>query len=622
MHGRAISLFRVFLTFALSATSVFFSSRSALADSFNWQSVNGVNWNSPVKSQWGGTCWDYGTCSELEAKYMLTRNDPNFTPTVSDQQMPWDPPWNHFPILEDMTGFDQILKYTTAYGLVSETECPLDTNNADSPGTGDPWPLATGWENRVWKTANYQWVSLANLKNAIKTSGPIEMGFNADCMYGSVADLKANYQPLLNNGDDHTVSLVGFCDDASCPNGGYWIVKNSWGTGFGQSGYGYVPYGSSLDINQHTYALGPVYYTGPMYHTGAWDGTGVDHTGTAATNTWKGTTSAVWDTTSGTSGNWSNNLTGGTFTWVNQELQAVFDSTGSHKAITVSGTVIAHGLTINSGGTGYSFSGGSLTVTAGGIQAGESVSFSSNVYIGGPQAWNVASGKTLTVTGPLHTIISDLTFSGAGTTTISGAIDGGGVINSQGAKPGGLIQAGTGPVYLTGATNFSGNITAQSGAAPLYIAPPGAGSAIWRRLASAAAPSISTVPLSRSAAGPRTSPAILSSRRHVRSPSPPSPGRSARSLARSTLRFRHAKRPRNDHSQRSEYLHGEYDHQQRCIAGEHRHEHPLRQFPQPRRRRAAKQRLQSRHLHLRLGTSAAPSSGPPTAAAFPPAPRQ
>ena len=91
----------------------------------------------------------------------------------------------------------------------------------------------------------------------------------------------------------------------------------------------------------------------------------------------------------------------------------------------------------------------------------------------------MASGKSLTVTGSLHTIVSDLTFSGAGTTTISGAIDGGGVLNSQGAQPGGLIQASIGPVYLTGTTNFSGNITAQAGGGTLCIAPPGAGSITW-----------------------------------------------------------------------------------------------------------------------------------------------
>ena len=66
-----------------------------------------------------------------------------------------------------------------------------------------------------------------------------------------------------------------------------------------------------------------------MYHTGLWDATGVDYTGTAATNTWKGTTNGTWDTTSGTSANWSNNSTGQAFTWVNQELQAVFDNTGA-----------------------------------------------------------------------------------------------------------------------------------------------------------------------------------------------------------------------------------------------------------------------------------------------------
>jgi autotransporter-associated beta strand protein len=479
MQGRALTLRRVCLTSALLAVISFFLPQSLFADSFDWRDVNGVNWNSPVKSQIGGTCWDFGTCSELEAKYMLTRNDPNFCPSISTQQMMWDAPWDDYPIQNGMTGFDQILKYTTAHGIVSATECPRDEVDTESPGSGDPWPLATGWENRVFKTANYQWVALADLKNAIKTTGPIEMGFNAGCMYGSVADMVANYQPLSNNGDNHTVSLIGFHDDSSLPSGGYWIVKNSWDTSWGDGGYGYIPYGSSVDINQHTYALGPTYYAGPMYHTGAWDATGADYTGTAATNTWKGTTSAVWDTNSGTSGNWNNNSTHTAFTWVNQELQAVFDNTGSNRAITVGGTVIAHGLTISSGGTGYTFTGGSLTVTAGGIQANESVSFGSHMYIGGPQSWNVASGKTLTVTGPLHTIISDLTFTGAGTTTISGAIDGGGVLNSQGAKPGGLIQAGSGPVYLTGATTFSGDITVQSGAGTLYIAPPGAGAATW-----------------------------------------------------------------------------------------------------------------------------------------------
>jgi C1A family cysteine protease len=48
-----------------------------------------------------------------------------------------------------------------------------------------------------------------------------------------------------NNG--HAVLLVGYQDSRDTPGGGYFIVRNSWGTGWGQScpygpGYGTIPY--------------------------------------------------------------------------------------------------------------------------------------------------------------------------------------------------------------------------------------------------------------------------------------------------------------------------------------------------------------------------------------------
>ena len=57
-------------------------SQIAMADSFCWQSVNGQNWNSPIESQFGGTCWDFSSCGNLDAKYNLTRNDPSFSATL------------------------------------------------------------------------------------------------------------------------------------------------------------------------------------------------------------------------------------------------------------------------------------------------------------------------------------------------------------------------------------------------------------------------------------------------------------------------------------------------------------------------------------------------------------
>jgi C1A family cysteine protease len=33
---------------------------------------------------------------------------------------------------------------------------------------------------------------------------------------------------------DHSVTMVGFSDEESTP---YWVIKNSWGTGWGWNGF-------------------------------------------------------------------------------------------------------------------------------------------------------------------------------------------------------------------------------------------------------------------------------------------------------------------------------------------------------------------------------------------------
>ena len=95
---------------------------------------------------------------------------------------------------------------------------------------------------------------------------------------------------------------------------------------------------------------------------------------------------------------WNNALP--TYAWENKETAATFNTVGG--SMSLSGTVIAHGVTISSGATGYVFNGvnnGALTVTGGGITAHESVAFNVPVTIGAPQTWTIDSGKNLTVGG-------------------------------------------------------------------------------------------------------------------------------------------------------------------------------------------------------------------------------
>ena len=41
----------------------------------------------------------------------------------------------------------------------------------------------------------------------------------------------------------HSVMIVGYHDDANVPGGGYWIIKNSWGSGWNSGGPTYVNMG-------------------------------------------------------------------------------------------------------------------------------------------------------------------------------------------------------------------------------------------------------------------------------------------------------------------------------------------------------------------------------------------
>ncbi|MBN2217305.1 MAG: autotransporter-associated beta strand repeat-containing protein, partial [Pirellulales bacterium] len=238
-------------------------------------------------------------------------------------------------------------------------------------------------------------------------------------------------------GGAHVVTLVGFRDDANLPGGGEWIYKNSWGSEQGDGGYNTVSYNDAGLMHNDLVAMtGGAYCAAPM----------ASATWTGGAGTWAAGNSTKWNG----------------YAWENQETMATFGGTGG--AVTISGPAIAHGLTINSGSTGYTFTGGSMTVTAGGITANESVTINSPLTVGAPQTWNVASGKTLT-TGDVHTVISNLTITGSGNTTINGSLDGGGVLNIYGgAAAGNITKTGTGTLKIAGAAaDYDGNMAASTG---------------------------------------------------------------------------------------------------------------------------------------------------------------
>jgi autotransporter-associated beta strand protein len=421
----------------------------ASAGDFNWgptlsitvsttgnYTITGQNYTSPIENQgqWG-TCWDFSAIASLEAKYKLTRNDTAYSIDLSEEQVPLLIGGTEGDFANGGNDAWVMNQVCTGGGIVQASELPYNDYGPYLPPAGD-WPLQTGWQNRAVVSTSWsnKGGSVAAMQAAIQTYGPGVIGVDAGTFFYTPNGSDATGSPGV--GIDHNVSVVGWHDATSTDDaaiqaaGGYWIIKNSWGN-WGNNGYGFVPFNL---VNSADFYTGPAYYTGAMA-TAVWQGNG----------TWAAGSS-----------NWSSS--GSAYSWVNQETAAVFNASANNN-VTISGPAIAHSLTFNARATGYVFSGGSLTITAGGINANESVTINSPVTIGAPQTWTTAAGKTLSINGNVSTILSTLTVAGSGATVINGVIGDGGATTGIG---GGLTMSGPGTLTLTASNTYS-NLTTVSG---------------------------------------------------------------------------------------------------------------------------------------------------------------
>uniref|UniRef100_A0A0K0FTN5 Cathepsin L.1 (inferred by orthology to a zebrafish protein) n=1 Tax=Strongyloides venezuelensis TaxID=75913 RepID=A0A0K0FTN5_STRVS len=102
-----------------------------------------------------------------------------------------------------------------------------------------------------------KWINLGKnegrLKRVVGTIGPVAVGM--DSSLTSFQNYKSGIydDPLCTNNLDHAVLIIGYDTDPVF--GDYWIVKNSWGTSWGENGYFKIKRG----VNQCGIAEVPTY---------------------------------------------------------------------------------------------------------------------------------------------------------------------------------------------------------------------------------------------------------------------------------------------------------------------------------------------------------------------------
>lgn len=137
-------------------------------------------------------------------------------------------------------------------GTVLETDDPYDTTSGPASCKTNVTYQHTllGWM-QIGKSGEY--TDKATLKNALINYGPVEISVKADNpgatgqKFQEYNGTNPIYMPLnKEDGIDHSVLLVGWNDNTTHEGGqGVWIIKNSWGTGWGKEGYADVAYGSA-----------------------------------------------------------------------------------------------------------------------------------------------------------------------------------------------------------------------------------------------------------------------------------------------------------------------------------------------------------------------------------------
>jgi len=229
------------------------SSDVQIPPSFDWTDHDGHDWMTPVKDQGGcGSCWAFGPVAVLEAMYNIWRNHPDLDFDLSEQYLVSDcySPANccggsYFSILQFLciNGIpdEDCLPYVdglscTCSGYTCDENCEHSAGSSCSDAAcSDKCP---DWQTRLMRidSAKYFAMGEVYIKEYVASIGPLAlpmgMGLGVGYWDGDI------YRCTDDDRTNHVVVIVGYDDE-----GGYWIVKNSYGIGFGDNGYFKLGYG-------------------------------------------------------------------------------------------------------------------------------------------------------------------------------------------------------------------------------------------------------------------------------------------------------------------------------------------------------------------------------------------
>ncbi|MBC7235692.1 MAG: hypothetical protein H5T69_07600 [Chloroflexi bacterium] len=218
----------------------------SLPSSVDWREGG---WVSPIKDQGNcGSCYAFAAVGALESLLAIDANTP----------------WSWLDLSEAIVAFCSYqpraggcsggyMSYTAAHMLNEGTYLEECFRYQDHDMGCQ---ACANWQDNAYKIVAYQRVdqSVTALKAALQY-GPLQTAFD---VYGDFFSYEDGvYEKAWGSFEGgHAVLLVGYQDTPGQYGGGYFIVKNSWGPGWGEDGYfriGYSQVTNEVDFGADSY---------------------------------------------------------------------------------------------------------------------------------------------------------------------------------------------------------------------------------------------------------------------------------------------------------------------------------------------------------------------------------
>jgi hypothetical protein len=233
----------------------------ALPSSFDWRNYNGRSYIGPIRNQGDcGSCYAFAACAAAEGVYNVAFGlyDANCV-DFSESFIIWclaslaDYGYHFYGCIGADYDYMELQALTTD-GVCTEGSFPYTTSAPQS---------CTQWDAPRARFSSWHRIPCGDvdaIKTAIMTYGVVDAAVLSNIpaftgyMGGIYNDSNTTCQadPCYYTDTDHAISLVGWND----ADGGYWILRNSWGADWGESGYMRIRYNAARVACEAAYLAG------------------------------------------------------------------------------------------------------------------------------------------------------------------------------------------------------------------------------------------------------------------------------------------------------------------------------------------------------------------------------